>query len=258
MDFTPKTPKQFDEWVEKQIELQGKDTDLFTKCLEHHARLGKTNRFYMNKSFGLPVLQTADDLLQLSELTWEYKPSVIIETGIARGGSILFHASQLLILKSLGLIDLKPIVIGIDVLIHDYNRQGIESSPFADYIKLIQSSSVSSSIPSLLQKCSPNFQSQRKIIILDSNHEEEHVYKELMMYSQFCLPGDYIIVFDTLVEYLDSPSLTSYEDRPWSRGSNPLTAVEKFLTTNTEFSAIETIDNKLVCSGAINGWLRKN
>ena len=258
MDFNPQTPQQFDEWVNQQVAAQGLNRELLDCSLKHHALLGQSNRFYMNRAFGLPVLQTADDLLQLSDIIWNYKPSLIIETGVARGGSILYHASQLLILQSLGLINIFPKVVGIDVLIHDYNRDSIESSPFSDYIHLVEASSTSASIPTLLNTLVPDFEQRKKIFILDSNHEEKHVLDELNLYSSFCLPGDYIIVFDTLVEYLDEPHLADYSERPWSKGSNPLTAVNKFLAANSSFRNIDFIDNKLICSGAINGWLRKS
>jgi len=257
MDYNPKTPDEFADWRDNLVASQGLDDNLLKDSLKHHLRLGKSGRFYMNEFCGFPVLQTGDDLLQLQNIYWNYKPSFVIETGIARGGSIIFHAYNLALSYLLGLTPIKPNVIGIDILLHQYNRHAIDSSPFSQFITLIEHSSVDHLVLSQLNFLFPNILDSNKVIILDSNHVEEHVYNELVLYSQICTSGDYIVVFDTIVEYLDALDPSSYKDRPWGRGSSPLTAVNRFLKLCPDFYRVEFIDNKLLASGAINGWLRK-
>ena len=255
MDYNPRTPSEFNQFKKSLLEKQKNNKELFSDAIKLHQKKSDTGYFLQHEYCGLPILQTPADILQLHSLIWSKKPTLIIETGIARGGSILFYASQLLMLKSLNIINLDPQVIGIDILIHEYNRKSIQDSPFNKVIKLIENSSINHHTYKLVENIAKNHPS--KIIILDSNHTYEHVLNELKLYSNLCNQGDLIIVFDTLIEYLDNYFPGSYDDRPWGKSNNPLTAVEEFLSSRSDFIRVNDIDDKLILSGAIGGWLMK-
>ncbi len=255
MDYNPQGPTEFNQFRANLLSKQSVNTRLFEESLNYHHSLGESGYFYQHDYCGLPILQTPADILQLHSIIWQYKPSLIIETGIARGGSMMFYASQLYLLRSLGLLADDPLIIGIDILIHDYNKKAIEESEFSKYIKLIEGSSVNLKLFDQLSELTSTH--EKKIIVLDSNHTYEHVSNELKLYSQLCQNGDYLLVFDTIVEILDERFPGGYKDRPWGQGNNPLIAVNDFLKTRKDFVRQDEIDNKLITGGAIGGWLKK-
>jgi len=193
---------------------------------------------------GLPIIQYPQDILAIQEIIWKTKPDLIIETGIARGGSIIFLAS---ILELLG----KGKVVGIDVDIRRPNKIAIEKHPLSRRIRLIKGSSISKEIINQVYKIARN--KKKIMVILDSNHTHSHVLKELEFYSPLVTVGNYLIVLDTIVE--DLPN-NLFKNRPWGKGNNPRTAVKAFLQKNKRFKINDEIEKKLLISVAPSGYLK--
>ncbi|MCJ7655236.1 MAG: cephalosporin hydroxylase family protein [Dehalococcoidia bacterium] len=194
---------------------------------------------------GRPIIQFPQDIIAMQEIIWQVKPDLIIETGIAHGGSLIFYASMLELLGGNG------VVMGIDVDIREHNRIEVEKHPMFKRITLIQGSSVDKSI---VQKVYDFAKDKRQILVaLDSNHTHSHVLKELQLYSPLVTKGSYLVVFDTIIE--DMPE-GYFADRPWDRGNNPKTAVWEFLKANHRFIIDESIVNKLLITTAADGYLK--
>ena len=191
----------------------------------------------------MPIIQFPQDMVALQELIWKIKPDFIIESGIARGGSLIFHASILELLNH-------GKVIGIDIDIREHNRKEIEKHPLFKRIKLIEGSSIDDSVIDKIKKI---IKDKKKImVLLDSHHTEQHVLEELKKYSSFVRSDSYIIVFDTVIEDLTKHHSTN---RPWGKGNNPRTAVSKFLKNNKRFKIDEGISNKLLITSCPDGYL---
>lgn len=195
---------------------------------------------------GRPIIQFPQDIIALQEIIWKVAPDVIVETGIARGGSLIFSASMLELLGGE-----RRRVVGIDIDIRPHNRVAIDAHPLARRITMIEGSSTD---PEVLEQVRGMVASgERVLVILDSNHTHEHVLRELELYSPLVEPGSYLIAFDTVIESM--PADFS-EGRPWGPGDNPSTAVRQFLETTDRFEVDETIDRKLAVSVAPGGYLR--
>lgn len=194
---------------------------------------------------GLPIIQFPQDVLAMQEIIWKVKPDVIIETGIARGGSLIFYASMLKLLSNTGF------VIGIDIDIRSHNKKSLKKHPFSNKIKLIEGSSIDVKTIENVKKLIKN--KNKILVVLDSNHSHDHVLQELYLYSPFVKKGSYLVVFDSIVE--DMP-LSFVKKRPWGKGNNPKTAVWEFLKTNHRFKIDKDIENKLLISVAPDGYLK--
>lgn len=210
---------------------------------------------------GRPIIQYPQDMLAMQELIWNIKPDLIIETGIAHGGSLIFSASMLAQLDMCEAIEFgqvmdpkqsKRLVIGLDIDIRAHNRAAIEAHPMASRIKMFQGSSVDPEIVGEVKKIAKNF--NRVLVCLDSNHTHAHVLAELEAYAPLVSPGSYCVVFDTVVE--DLPSALAF-DRPWGPGDNPKTAVWEYLKTHPEFEIDKSIQNKLLITVAPDGYLKR-
>ncbi|MCX6316582.1 MAG: cephalosporin hydroxylase family protein [Bacteroidetes bacterium] len=195
---------------------------------------------------GRPIIQYPQDMIAMQEIIWELKPDLIIETGIAHGGSLIYYAS---IMELIG----KGEVLGIDIDIRAHNRAEIEKHPMFRRIKMIEGSSVSADIVELVKKEAEG--KETVLVCLDSNHTHEHVFQELNMYAPFVTPGSYIVVFDTIVEDLPEGYFT--QKRAWGVGDNPKTAVHEFLKSNPQFTIDHSIDNKLLIGVAPHGYLKR-
>ncbi|WP_373034668.1 cephalosporin hydroxylase family protein [Sulfurimonas sp.] len=194
---------------------------------------------------GRPIIQYPQDMVAMQELIWEIKPDLIIETGIAHGGSLIFYAS---IMELLG----KGEILGIDIDIRDHNKKAIEEHPMSKRISMIQGSSIDESIVKQVKKFAEG--KNTVMVCLDSNHTHEHVLKELEAYADLTSKNSYCVVFDTIVEDLPAGF---YPDRPWDVGDNPKTAIFEFLETNDNFIINDEIDNKLLISVAPSGYLKR-
>lgn len=193
---------------------------------------------------GRPIIQYPQDIIAMQEIIWKVKPDLIIETGIAHGGSLIFYAS---ILELTG----KGQVIGIDLDIRQHNDREIRSHPMFKRIVMIEGSSVDESTLHYVRKLSRNKESV--LVALDSHHSSDHVIQELKLYSPFVTKGSYLVVFDTIVEELPN---SFFNDRPWGKGDNPKTAVDEFLKGSDRFEIDKEIENKLLVTVAPGGFLK--
>lgn len=210
----------------------------------------KKNYSYNFSWLGRPIIQYPQDIIAMQELIWQIQPDLIIETGIAHGGSLIFSASMLELNAACGGPD-NAIVLGIDIEIRPHNRKAIEDHPMSRRILMIEGDSTSSEI---IAKVCEIAKDKRKILVcLDSNHTHEHVLSEILLYSPFISVGSYCVVFDTIIEDLPDDS---YPDRPWGKGNNPKTAVWEFLKKNDRFIIDKDIENKLLITVAPDGYLK--
>lgn len=210
---------------------------------------------------GRPIIQYPQDMVAMQELIWQIKPELIIETGIAHGGSLIFSASMLALLdmceaiESSSTLDPKQSkrkVLGIDIDIRTHNRAAIEASPMSSRIQMIEGSSIA---PEVIDKVKQIASEYKTILVcLDSNHTHEHVLAELEAYAPLTSVGSYCVVFDTVVE--DMPK-EMFPDRPWGPGDNPKTAVKEYLKTHPEFEIDKSIQHKLLITVAPDGYLKR-
>lgn len=227
----------------------------FLKNMLKDKKLKKLTRDWFDRAFpheysyhftwlGRPIFQFPQDLIAVQELIWKIKPELIIEAGIARGGSIIFSASML---EMIG----KGQVVGIDVDIRKHNRVEIEKHHLFKRITILEGSSIDKKIIEQVKKIAKN--KKRVLVLLDSMHTHKHVLEELKAYSPIVKKGGYIIVFDTMVE--DMPK-NSFPNRPWDKGNNPKTAVHEFLQNNSRFKIDKKIEEKLLITSCPDGYLK--
>lgn len=200
---------------------------------------------------GRPIIQYPQDIVAMQELIWQVQPDLIIETGIAHGGSLIFSASMLELNAACGgPADAR--VVGVDIDIRAHNRAAIEAHPMFKRITLIQGSSVDPDIVAQVHALAAG--RQRVMVCLDSNHTHAHALEELEAYATLTTVGSYCVVFDTVIE--DLPAAL-YPDRPWGPGNNPKTAVWRYLEKHAEFEIDARVDHKLLVSVAPSGYLRR-
>jgi cephalosporin hydroxylase len=194
---------------------------------------------------GRPVIQLPQDLLAVQEIIWHVRPDLVIETGIAHGGSLLHSASLLELLGG------DRLVVGVDVDIRTHNRREIEAHPLARRIRLIEGSSTDDRIAASVHEHAQG--RHAVLVILDSDHTHAHVLRELELYSPLVTRGSYLVVFDTLIEDLPGEL---FAGRRWGRGNNPKTAVWQFLKTTERFAIDARMSGKLLLTCAPDGYLR--
>lgn len=200
---------------------------------------------------GVPIIQAPQDLQAMQEIIWEVKPDLIIETGIAHGGSIIFSASMLTLLEACGKIE-KGDVVGIDIDIRPYNKKNILNHPLSNKITMFEGSSIDKKIICKVAGLAKN--KKRTLVCLDSNHTHSHVLAELRAYALLVSVGSYCIVGDTGIEDLPAETIS---DRPWGKGNNPKTAVWEFLKENNNFKVDKIIESKLLLTSAPDGYLKR-
>jgi cephalosporin hydroxylase len=210
---------------------------------------------------GRPIIQYPQDMVAMQELIWSIKPDLIIETGIAHGGSLIFSASMLAQLDMCDAIEAgqkfdpkisRRKVLGIDIDIRAHNRAAIEAHPMASRIQMIQGSSIAPEIIEQVRSAAANY--SRVLVYLDSNHTHDHVLAELQAYAPLTSKGSYCVVFDTMIE--DMPR-EMFPDRPWGPGDNPKTAVWEYLKKHPEFEIDKSIQHKLLITVAPDGYLKR-
>lgn len=199
---------------------------------------------------GRPIIQYPQDIVAMQELLWEVKPDLVIETGIAHGGSLIFYASILELIATC--TGHEGEVLGIDIDIRAHNRKAIEEHPMNKRISMIQGSSIA---PEMIAQVVEKARGKKRILVcLDSNHTHDHVLAELEAYAQLTSVGSYCVVFDTLIEDMGDGS---YPERNWGVGNNPKTAVWEYLKKHSEFEIDKRIDHKLLISVAPEGYLKR-
>ena len=251
---------EFETEVTKNIAGLFEDEQLKKQSLEWNIASARHHYTYNFRYFGRPIIQFPQDIIAMQELIWQVKPDLIIETGIAHGGSLMLNASMLAMIdyceaaewgKTLDLTVSTRRVLGLDIDIRAHNRAAIEAHPLAHKIDMIQGSSIASNIIAQVHEYTKSY--ERILVCLDSNHTHKHVLAELEAYTPLVSLGSYCVVSDTIIE--DAPDYLS-SDRPWSKGNNPKTAVWEFLETNDRFEIDKEIESKLLITVAPDGYLK--
>jgi cephalosporin hydroxylase len=232
---------------EENIAKQGKDKNLVDLGLKFLVDTAETKYSYGFSWMGRPIIAYPQDMIAMQELIWEIKPDLIIETGIAHGGSLVYYASLLELIGGDGF------VLGLDIDIRKHNKDLIESHPMSKRIQMIEGDSTSTEIANQVYEIAKN--KKTIMVCLDSNHTHDHVLKELELYADLTTIGSYCVVFDTVVE--DMPKDWNWGERSWGVGNNPKTAVFEYLKTNNNFEIDKSIDNKILISVAPDGFLKR-
>lgn len=235
---------QFEEDKRARAAEMAEDDALHRKALDVVVDSDRHNWSYQWSWLGVPIIQMPPDIVATQEVIWETRPQVVIETGVARGGSLILYAS---ILELIG----EGRVIGIDIDIRPHNRHSIESHPLAKRIDLFEGSSVD---PALVARIAAEIEgAERVMVILDSNHTHEHVLDELRLYAPLVTKGQFLIVADTVVEEIPAQG---HRPRPWGPGNNPGTALSAFLEEDDRFLRDPFVNAKLLITSSPGGYLR--
>lgn len=239
--------KRFYQEKENLIKSNSSNEDLQRAKDLFNLTSNKAKYSYNFSWMGRPIIAYPQDMIAMQEIIWDIKPDLIIETGVAHGGSIVYYASLLELIGGEGN------VVGIDIDIRDHNRELIEAHPMNKRIQLIEGDSTSDDV---LEQVRGLVQGKNSVMVcLDSNHTHDHVLKELDLYANFTSVGSYCVVFDTIVEELPNDYMPG--GRPWNPGNSPMTAVYQFLEENSNFESDRSIDDKILISVAPKGYLRR-
>ena len=253
--------KEFEQERQEIIRELGKDQDIAAASNEWMRRVNAKKYSYTFTSLGRPIIQYPQDMVAMQELIWQTKPDLIIETGIAHGGSLIMSAAALAMLDMCEAIEagknIDPSkserkVLGVDIDIRAHNKAAIEAHPMASRIEMIQGSSIESEIIEKVKLIAGRY--KRVLVCLDSNHTHEHVLAELEAYAPLVSKDSYCVVFDTVIEDLPADM---FGDRPWAPGDNPKTALHAYLKSHPEFEIDKSIDHKLLVSVAPDGFLKR-
>ena len=240
--------KKFENHNKKIIKQMNEDKEFFKLAKKWLLQSLKHEYSYHFRWLGLPIIQYPQDIIATQELIWEVKPNLIIETGIARGGSLIFSAS---IMEMIG----EGSVLGIDIDIRKHNEIAIKKHHLSKRITLIQGSSIDDDVVNKVKTIAKT--KKRIMLFLDSNHTHEHVLKELELYSSLVKKGSYIIVFDTIIDDIPNNWWGKHlSKRPWNKKNNPKSAVKEFLLKNSRFKINHNIDDKLFLTAATSGYLK--
>jgi cephalosporin hydroxylase len=251
----------FDLEVRERLAKNGADAALRDSAAAFMLASTAPKYSYNFSSLGRPIIQYPQDMVAMQELIWRVRPDLIIETGIAHGGSLIMSAAMLALIEYCDAVTAgvmldpakpKRRVLGLDIDIRAHNRAAIEAHPMANRIDMIQGSSIA---PDIIEKVRNTAAGYRSILVcLDSNHTHDHVLAELEAYAPLVSPGSYCVVFDTIIE--DVPE-GMYPDRSWGKGNNPKTALWQYIKQHPEFEIDSEMDNKLLISVANNGYLQR-
>ncbi|MFA6970875.1 MAG: cephalosporin hydroxylase family protein [Gallionella sp.] len=243
--------KQFEAEKSARIEALGNDTGFQNRSRDWLEESMRKSYVYNFSWMGRPIIQNPIDIMAMQEIIWEVKPDLIIETGIAHGGSLIFSASMLELNAACGGPG-NAEVLGIDIDIRPHNRKAIEEHPMSRRITMIEGSSIA---PEIVAQVKAKAKEKKRILIcMDSNHTHDHVFAELEAYAPLTSVGSYCVVFDTFVE--DVPA-DVFDNRPWHPGNSPKTAVWEYLKTHPEFEIDKSIHQKLLITVAPDGYLKR-
>ena len=229
----------------KNIQCMKKDRELQERVISLYPKFVEYKYSYNFTWLGRPIIQRPQDIIAVQEIVWQVQPDLIVETGVAHGGSLILYASLLELIAGNGQ------VLGIDIEIREHNRVEIEKHPLFKRITMIEGSSVSKATVDRVYEFAND--SRHVLVVLDSNHTHEHVLKELELYSPLVRKGSYLIVMDTIIE--DMPR-GSFPERSWEKGSNPKTAVWEFLKKCDRFEIDSLFCDKFLISGCPDGFLK--
>ena len=235
---------EFRDSVAANISALRDDATLKSQSLAWLAASAARRYSYNFRWMGRPIIQYPQDMIAMQEILWDVRPDLIIETGIAHGGSLVYYAS---LCQLMGHGE----VLGIDIDIRPHNRAAIESHPMAGRIRMLEGSSIDAGMVERVREAA---RGKRVLVVLDSNHTHAHVLAELDAYAPLVSVGSYCVVFDTVVE--DMPS-DAFPDRPWGVGDNPKTAVHAFLARDDRFEIDRDIEAKIQVTVAPDGYLKR-
>jgi cephalosporin hydroxylase len=247
--------------VAAETAAQGADPELARLTREWMDRSLEHRYSYHFEWLGRPVIQYPQDMVALQELVWSTRPDLIVETGIAHGGSLILSASLLALLDLCDAAEVgEPLdptapgrtVVGVDIDIRPHNRAAVEAHPMAHRIRMIEGSSTAPEVVAEVNEVAAEY--RRVMVCLDSNHTHDHVLAELEAYAPLTTVGCYCVVFDTVIENMPA-GLTA--DRPWAPGDNPLTAVREYLKRHPEFEVDRSIDDRVAITVAPGGYLKR-
>ena len=237
--------------VKQRLDDNGANVELKTSAAAFMKASTAPKYSYNFAWMGRPIIQYPQDIVAMQELIWSLQPDLIIETGIAHGGSLIFSASMLELNAACG-GPADASVLGVDIDIRIHNRVAIERHPMYKRIAMIEGSSLASEVVSQVTAAAAG--KRTVLVCLDSNHTHAHALAELQAYAPLTSVGSYCVVFDTIIEDLPAGM---YPDRPWGPGDNPKTAVREYLKSHPEFVIDADIDHKLLISVAPSGYLRR-
>ncbi|MDP9203521.1 MAG: cephalosporin hydroxylase family protein [Gemmatimonadota bacterium] len=246
LETTPDAHSDYRREKRERIAAFGEDNEFQT--LSKAWRTKGLEKKYMNNFswMGRPMIQLPTDMFGMQEIIWAVKPDLIIETGLAHGGSLVFYASMLELLGH-------GKVVGVDIEIRPHNRSAIEAHPMAKRISLVEGSSIDDETVAKVRDAARGM--SRVMVCLDSNHTHDHVFAELEAYADLVTVGSYCVVFDTFVE--DMPDDYVWVGRSWGKGNNPKTAVREWIVDHSEFEIDESIEDRLLITSAPDGFLRR-
>lgn len=253
--------KEFEAEVKENLRRLGEDKDLQALSRIWKREVVPYKYAYNFRWLGRPIIQEPQDIVAIQELIWQVRPDLVLDCGIARGGSLVLNASILAMLEleeavcsgsSYSPSESKRMVLGVDIDIRAHNRAAIEAHFLSSKIKMIQGSSIDREVIRQVKEYASSF--SRIMVCLDSNHTHEHVLAELEAYAPLVARGSYCIVFDTGIE--DIPSHLLKHDH-WGKGNNPKTAVFEYLKRNSDFEIDKEIEHKILITAASDGFLRR-
>jgi len=245
-------PKNYIDDINARLLLEKDDLDLFKIKTDLLNQMNWKKYAYNFTWFGRPIIQIPQDTMTFQEMIWEIKPDLIIETGIAHGGSIIFSASMLALLEAFGMVE-NPLVVGLDIDIREHNRLAIEQHPAFQWIKMIEGSSVDEETINHIENIAKT--KERVMVFLDSDHSHSHVLSELRAYAPLVSIGSFCVVLDTGVEDIDPSAIA--EGRTWGKGNSPKSALNEFLSEDDRFMIDEFYHNKAWVTSAPAGFIKR-
>jgi cephalosporin hydroxylase len=243
----PDDRKEFEDERSRQSRAMGRDVDVFQQSLKLITALDAYDYSYLWSWMGVPIIQMPADVMATQEVIWATKPDVIIETGVARGGSVLFMASLLEILG-------KGKVIGVDIDIRAHNREAIQTHPMSKRVVLVEGGSVDEGTLARVRAEIPDGASV--MVVLDSDHSRKHVLAECRAYGPMVTPGCYMVVADTLVGHVTEENAPRKRSKVWFKGDEPLSALQDYMAETNRFEVDEALNGKLVMSSSPGGYVR--
>lgn len=237
--------KKFQQERAERVRQQGENESFIATARDFTAQSMREKYSYNFSWMGRPIIQYPQDMVAMQEIIWEVRPDLIVEMGVAHGGTLIYYASLF------AMMNLDGKVLGVDIDIRDHNRFEIEKHPMFDRIEMIQGSSVDQDIADQVHAFAKDY--NNILLVLDSNHTHDHVLREMQLYSPLVRKGSYMVVYDTAVEF--APDDLN-NDRPWAVGDNPHTAVMEFLKSSDRFEIDPVYNGKLLISMAPDGYLK--
>lgn len=240
--------QEFEESKRQQSLALGQDSEVFQQSLDLINKLDRYDYSYLWSWMGVPIIQMPADVMATQEVIWSTKPDIIIETGVARGGSVLFMASLLEVIGN-------GQVIGVDVDIRSHNRESIVNHPMSKRVTLIEGGSVDEdTLARVRAEIPPN---AKVMVVLDSDHSRDHVLQECRAYGPLVTPGCYLVVADTVVGHMSEETSPKKRSKQWFKGNEPLAALSDYLSEVDCFEVDEVINGKLVLSSSPGGYVKK-